>query len=133
VLVIDVDHFKAVNDAYGHAAGDAALLAVSALVTAAVRSYDTVARFGGEEFVVLLPGVGEEHVVTVAERIRHAVSELVVPIDFADDGRAIRDLSVSIGVAMYPTAGTVVDRLLHAADTALYSAKNTGRNKVVSF
>jgi len=57
----------------------------------------------------------------------------VVPVDFADDGRVIRDLSVSIGVAMYPTAGTVVDRLLHAADTALYSAKNSGRNRVVSF
>jgi diguanylate cyclase (GGDEF)-like protein len=133
VLMVDLDHFKQVNDTYGHLAGDLALKAVADTITAQVRSYDSVGRFGGEEFVVLLPGVGEDHVVTVAERIRRAVSELVVPVDFADDGRVIRDLSVSIGVAMYPTAGTVVDRLLHAADTALYSAKNTGRNKVVSF
>jgi len=133
VLMVDLDHFKQVNDTYGHLAGDLALKAVADTITAQVRSYDSVGRFGGEEFVVLLPGVGEEHVVAVAERIRHAVSELLVPVDFADDGRVIRDLSVSIGVAMYPNAGTVVDRLLHAADTALYSAKNTGRNKVVSF
>jgi diguanylate cyclase (GGDEF)-like protein len=133
VLMVDLDHFKQVNDTYGHLAGDLALKAVADTITAQVRSYDSVGRFGGEEFVVLLPGVGEAHVVTVAERIRHAVSELVVPVDFADDGRVIRDLSVSIGVAMYPTAGTVVDRLLHAADTALYSAKNSGRNRVVSF
>jgi diguanylate cyclase (GGDEF)-like protein len=133
VLMVDLDHFKQVNDTYGHLAGDLALKAVADTITAQVRSYDSVGRFGGEEFVVLLPGVGEAHVVTVAERIRHAVSELVVPVDFADDGRVIKDLSVSIGVAMYPTAGTVVDRLLHAADTALYSAKNSGRNRVVSF
>jgi diguanylate cyclase (GGDEF)-like protein len=133
VLMVDLDHFKQVNDTYGHLAGDLALKAVADAISAQVRSYDSVGRFGGEEFVVLLPGVGEEHVVAVAERIRHAVGELVVPVGFADDGRVITNLSVSIGVAMYPTAGTVVDRLLHAADTALYSAKNTGRNRVVSF
>ncbi|QUQ62315.1 GGDEF domain-containing protein [Kutzneria sp. CA-103260] len=133
VLMVDLDHFKQVNDTYGHLAGDLALKAVADTITAQVRSYDSVGRFGGEEFVVLLPGVGQTQVVAVAERIRRAVGELTVPIDFTDDGRVIRDLSVSIGVAMYPTAGTVVDRLLHAADTALYSAKNTGRNRVVSF
>jgi diguanylate cyclase (GGDEF)-like protein len=133
VLMVDLDHFKLVNDTYGHLAGDLALKAVADTITGQVRAYDSVGRFGGEEFVVLLPGVGETQVMAVAERIRHAVAELAVPIDFADDGRVITDLSVSIGVAMYPTAGTVVDRLLHAADTALYSAKNTGRNRVVSF
>ena len=131
VLMVDLDHFKQVNDTYGHLAGDMALKAVADTISAQVRSYDAVGRFGGEEFVVLLPGVGQEHVVSVAERIRRAVHELRVPVDF--DDRVIGDLSVSIGVAMYPSAGTVVDRLLHAADTALYSAKNTGRNKVVSY
>ena len=132
LLMLDLDHFKGVNDAYGHLAGDAVLKAVATAITDQVREYDSVGRFGGEEFVVLLPGVAEGDVLAVAERIRKAVTTLQIDV-VADDGMAaVSGLTVSIGVAVYPNAGTVVERLLHAADTALYQAKNTGRNKVVS-
>ncbi|WP_182837849.1 GGDEF domain-containing protein [Kutzneria viridogrisea] len=133
VLMVDLDHFKRVNDTYGHLAGDAALKAVAEAISGAVRAYDSVGRFGGEEFVVLLPGIGEAAVVAVAERIRQAVAGLVVQVPTGDRQRTVTGLSVSIGVAMYPAAGTVVDRLLHAADTALYEAKHTGRNRVLTW
>jgi diguanylate cyclase (GGDEF)-like protein len=130
VLMIDLDHFKRVNDTYGHLAGDAALKAVADTVRAEVRTYDSVGRFGGEEFVVLLPGIRDAHSVAIAERIREAVTRIEVRTPLED--ATIAGLSVSIGVASYPHAGTVLDRLLAAADQALYRAKYSGRNQVVS-
>jgi diguanylate cyclase (GGDEF)-like protein len=132
LLMLDLDHFKGVNDSYGHLAGDAVLKAVASAITDEVRDYDSVGRFGGEEFVVLLPRIPERDVLAVAERIRAAVMSLEIDVVTTDGVRAVTGLSVSIGVALYPTAGTIVERLLHAADSALYQAKNTGRNKVVS-
>jgi diguanylate cyclase (GGDEF)-like protein len=132
LLMLDLDHFKGVNDVYGHLAGDVVLKAVAAAITGEVREYDSVGRFGGEEFVVLLLGVGEREVLVIAERIRQAIARLDVDVVARDGITAVRGLSASIGVAQYPGAGTVLERLLHAADTALYQAKNTGRNKVVS-
>ncbi|MFD9890977.1 diguanylate cyclase [Amycolatopsis sp. NPDC059027] len=132
VLMLDLDHFKRVNDTYGHLAGDMVLKAVATTISEQVRDYDSVGRFGGEEFVVLLPGAPEPDVLTVAERIRHAVQELVVDVPGTEPSQEIRGLSASIGVAMYPAAGHAVERLLHVADSALYQAKNTGRNQVVS-
>ncbi|WP_439376999.1 diguanylate cyclase [Amycolatopsis lexingtonensis] len=128
LLMLDLDHFKQVNDTYGHLAGDAVLRAVAQAIISAVRGRgDAVGRFGGEEFVVLLPGISEPDIGAVAERIRRAVSALTVPAGQL----SITGQSVSIGSAVYPQAGTSLQRLLDAADTALYHAKATGRNKVV--
>jgi diguanylate cyclase (GGDEF)-like protein len=132
VLMVDLDHFKRVNDTYGHLAGDVVLKEVATTITAAVRDYDSVGRFGGEEFVVLLPDIAENHVVVVAERVREAIASLVVELEFDGEPAVISGLSASIGVATYPEAGTVVDRLVASADAALYQAKSSGRNKVVS-
>jgi diguanylate cyclase (GGDEF)-like protein len=128
LLMLDLDHFKQVNDTYGHLAGDAVLKAVAQSIISAVRGRgDAVGRFGGEEFVVLLPGIAQPDIGAVAERIRRAISALQVPAGQL----SITGLSVSIGIAVYPAAGASLQRLLDAADTALYHAKATGRNKVV--
>ncbi|MFL6143341.1 MAG: diguanylate cyclase [Labedaea sp.] len=133
VLMVDLDHFKRVNDTHGHLAGDSVLKAVGNLLRTEVRDYDVVGRFGGEEFAVLLPDITEEHAIAIAERIRTAVTKLEVDVEVEEDSVAlVTGLSVSIGVAICPDSGTVVDRLLLAADTALYKAKNDGRNTVVS-
>ena len=126
ILMIDIDHFKRINDTYGHLTGDVVLRAVADAVRREVRVYDSVGRFGGEEFVVLLPGIDHDHAVTVAERIRYAVTELAV----ADGETTIEDLSVSVGVALHPDAGGAVDEVLGAADRAVYLAKRSGRNRV---
>jgi diguanylate cyclase (GGDEF)-like protein len=128
LLMLDLDHFKQVNDTYGHLAGDAVLRAVAEAIIGAVRGRgDAVGRFGGEEFVVLLPGIAHPDIGAVAERIRRAIAALTVPAGQL----SITGLSTSIGMAVYPKAGTSLQRLLDAADTALYHAKATGRNKVV--
>lgn len=133
VLMVDLDHFKKVNDSHGHLAGDSVLKAVGTLLRAEVRDYDVVGRFGGEEFAVLLPDITENHAIAIAERIRKAVTELSVDVEIEDHRvTTVTGLSVSIGVAVCPDSGTVVDRLLLAADTALYKAKSDGRNMVVS-
>jgi diguanylate cyclase (GGDEF)-like protein len=131
LLMIDLDHFKKVNDTYGHVAGDAVLKAVADAISKEVRDYDSVGRFGGEEFVVLLPGMTERDGLGVAERIRHAVTQLVVEAPVEGQTTTIRNLSASIGVSTFPSAGDDVEPLLLAADAALYQAKNTGRNRVV--
>jgi diguanylate cyclase (GGDEF)-like protein len=129
LLMLDLDHFKQVNDTYGHLAGDAVLRAVAQTITTAVRSReDAVGRFGGEEFVVLLPAINQPETTAIAERIRQAIATLTVPLGQT----SITGLSVSIGVARYPRTGTTLQRLLDAADTALYNAKATGRNRVVN-
>jgi diguanylate cyclase (GGDEF)-like protein len=131
VLMIDLDFFKLINDAHGHLAGDTVLRAVAATIKSAVRDYDSVGRFGGEEFVVLLPDIGPAAVLTVAERIRSAIESLKVEYEDGTHLRVIDALSASIGVATYPDGGTAVERLLQAADKALYRAKDAGRNRVV--
>ncbi|MCR6484636.1 GGDEF domain-containing protein [Amycolatopsis sp. OK19-0408] len=131
VLMIDLDYFKLINDEHGHLAGDTVLRAVAAAIKSAVRDYDSVGRFGGEEFVVLLPDIGPAAVLAVAERIRSAIETLKVEYEDGVSVRVIDALSASIGVATYPDGGTAVDRLLQAADKALYRAKDAGRNQVV--
>ncbi|QUQ70218.1 diguanylate cyclase [Kutzneria sp. CA-103260] len=133
VLMVDLDHFKKVNDTYGHVAGDAVLKAVADAISGEVRDYDSVGRFGGEEFVVLLPGMDEDDGIGVAERIRHAVTQLVVEAPVEGRTTLIRNLSASIGVSTFPAAGDDIEPLLLAADAALYEAKNTGRNRVVGW
>jgi diguanylate cyclase (GGDEF)-like protein len=132
VLMVDLDHFKRINDKYGHLAGDAVLKAVATTIKNEVRAYDSVGRFGGEEFVVFLPDLTETPAIDIAERIRKAIAELKVEFTDGESHHVMNDLSASIGVATYPDAGTALDRLLHAADRALYFAKRTGRNKVVN-
>lgn len=135
LVVLDLDHFKRINDSYGHPAGDAVLVQVADRVRHAVRDSDIVARYGGEEFVCLLPGAGEEAAVEVAERIRRCVRR--TPIRTAP-GRDVT-VTVSLGLAVAPSAATSdvpgdidVERLVAAADRVLYEAKSGGRDRVVS-
>ena len=135
VLILDLDHFKIVNDTHGHLAGDDVLAAVARELRAGVRDRDVVGRFGGEEFVVLLPDLpvgraGRHELWRVAERLRDRVSRLDVGVDTPGGLRTITGLSVSIGGATVPTDGTTLDEVLRAADTSLYAAKGAGRNAV---
>lgn len=128
VLMLDVDHFKQFNDTYGHPQGDACLKSVaSVLAGAAARSGDLVSRYGGEEFVLVLPGATEEGAMVVAERIRVAVAGLRIPnAASAHDGM----LTVSIGVATGDPSHVAQEELIQRADEALYVAKHGGRNRV---
>jgi diguanylate cyclase (GGDEF)-like protein len=130
LVMFDIDHFKSVNDEYGHQAGDAVLEQFSALLREEAREIDRLGRYGGEEFVMLLPGTVLDAAVTFAERIRHDVEQHTFTLD---DGRIIHR-TVSGGVAAWPHP-RVEDQeaLLKAADEALYVAKETGRNRVVRF
>lgn len=133
VLVMDLDHFKDVNDHHGHIAGDIVLGAVADGLQDEVRDHDLVGRFGGEEFVVLLAGVdgaGNDDVLAIAERIRLRVAALRVEIPTPDGPLTVAGLTASIGAAVYPGHGEDVGALMQAADTALYAAKRAGRNTV---
>jgi diguanylate cyclase (GGDEF)-like protein len=132
ILFVDLDKFKRVNDMHGHLVGDDVLRAVAARIRETVREYDSVGRWGGEEYAVLLPHMPPDEGLAVAERIRQAVATLAVPVSVAGHTSVIDGLSVSIGVAAYPTAGTAVELLIAAADRAMYVAKENGRNRVVS-
>jgi two-component system cell cycle response regulator len=128
VLMLDVDHFKTVNDRYGHPAGDAALRLVAELLRQRTRVFDSVARYGGEEFVVVMPGVTTQEAMLAAERLREAVLQL----RFVPAPDIAHRLTVSIGVAvcLAPVPGASPESLIQAADVALYDAKGRGRNRV---
>ncbi len=129
LLLIDIDHFKRVNDNYGHLVGDDVLTDVGRLLQSAVRSVDVVARYGGEEFVIVLPETGGPGATIFAERVR----EIVEQHRFAYNGTSELQLTASIGVASYPSPGVEsVEELLSRADQALYRAKAEGRNRVRS-
>jgi diguanylate cyclase (GGDEF)-like protein len=133
VLVLDLDHFKNVNDTHGHLAGDRVLAAVAGALRAEVRDRDLVGRFGGEEFVVMLAGAdgdGAAEVEAVAERIRRRVADLRVEMPTPDGPLTVHGLTVSIGVALSPDEGADLRTLLQIADAALYAAKRAGRNAV---
>ncbi len=135
VLVVDLDHFKQVNDRHGHLAGDHVLAAVAQALRAEVRERDLVGRFGGEEFVVLLAGGptgddGTAELTAVAERIRLRIAGLYVEVPTPDGPLTVTDLSASVGAAFSPQHGTELRELLQVADTALYAAKRAGRNAV---
>lgn len=125
ILVIDVDHFKSVNDTYGHAGGDEALKCIAATLEKTAGSSATVARFGGEEFCAFVPLADEFEGLKLGEQIRRQVGG----IEFSPNG-ARRRLTVSIGVARY-RPGESVEQAISAADAALYEAKRAGRNRVV--
>lgn len=128
VTLLDVDHFKQVNDRYGHAAGDSVLAAVSRLMSSIVRSCDVVARWGGEEFVVALPSTSLEGAMLVADRIRAALE--VHPIADPNGGQVLT-VTASFGVAELE-AGETLEQVVDRADRAMYAAKSAGRNRVLS-
>ena len=131
VLIIDLDHFKAVNDIHGHLAGDTVLREIGKCLTRELRDYDTIGRFGGEEFVAILPGVAAAGAMEIAERVRQRIAELRTSALIATNATdADAPLSASIGVACYPQHGSEIDQLLRAADAGLYRAKRGGRNRV---
>jgi diguanylate cyclase (GGDEF)-like protein len=126
VLMLDVDHFKLVNDKFGHEAGDTVLREVANCFLECVRLEDIVCRFGGEEFVVILPEISEKLATERAEKIRRAVANLKTQFK----QHSLSRISVSVGLAMYPDPATTADELLQMADKALYDAKHSGRNQL---
>ncbi len=129
VALVDIDHFKAVNDTYGHLIGDKALRAVTDSLRSQLRGYDLAGRFGGEEFAVLLPQAREQDALNVAERLRSHIAGLSVPVDDEDESAGCVTLTISVGVASLDGESRELTDLLAAADAALYHAKETGRNK----
>ncbi|HUL56216.1 MAG TPA: diguanylate cyclase, partial [Usitatibacter sp.] len=125
VFFLDIDHFKSINDTYGHAAGDAVLIAVSQRIASQLRASDVVGRWGGEEFVALLPGASPEIARAMGERIRRAIEAEPVIVE---DARVA--VTVSVGVAMLDASNKDSADLVHLADEALYRAKEKGRNRV---
>ncbi|HWH31499.1 MAG TPA: sensor domain-containing diguanylate cyclase, partial [Egibacteraceae bacterium] len=133
LLICDLDHFKSVNDEFGHQVGDDVLVEVAARLRDATRVPDVVARYGGEEFVVLLPGTDPEGAAATAERIRAAVADVPVTTSaIRRDGHPLElQVTCSVGVATHPRDGRTVAALLRSADAAMYNAKRGGRNRVV--
>ncbi|MEI6984609.1 MAG: PleD family two-component system response regulator [Rhodospirillaceae bacterium] len=129
VLIFDIDHFKLVNDTYGHDIGDEVLCEIAVRTNRHLRSFDLVARFGGEEFVVILPDTDGEAALIIAERLRLSIGgtpfTITAPI-------GVISVAVSVGVAVGGRVGDTVENLIKRADTALYEAKRSGRNRVVA-
>jgi diguanylate cyclase (GGDEF)-like protein len=130
VAIIDIDHFKAVNDTYGHLAGDRVLRAIADRFKAQLREGDLIGRFGGEEFAVLLPHTAATEAGRVAERLRGRIADEPIAVGDGRDTGVLVDITVSVGVAELAEAGQDLDELLAAADAALYQAKDAGRNRI---
>jgi diguanylate cyclase (GGDEF)-like protein len=129
LALVDIDHFKAVNDTYGHLVGDKTLRAVTDALRSQLRSYDLAGRFGGEEFAILLPHARGDDALHVAERLRAHIAGMSIPIgDDPERGPAVR-VTISVGVASLDGTSRELTDMLAAADAALYYAKETGRNK----
>lgn len=128
VLMMDIDHFKHFNDTFGHEAGDYVLREVAEVFRGAVRAEDIICRYGGEEFVLILPDTRMDLALTRAEDIRRRIQEMQLRFR----GECLRETTISIGISVYPEGGNSLIELLRNADRALYAAKNRGRNCVVS-
>lgn len=127
LLALDIDHFKRINDQFGHAAGDDVLKAVAQTVLAQLRPTELVGRWGGEEFMVLLPATGSAQAFAIAERIRLAVANLRVSTADITIGATL-----SVGLAEFPTDGPQLDQVFNTADERMYDAKHQGRNRIVA-
>ncbi|PYP89750.1 MAG: hypothetical protein DMG65_13005 [Candidatus Angelobacter sp. Gp1-AA117] len=130
LLMIDIDHFKQLNDTFGHHVGDQVLRDVASILMKDMREVDTVARYGGEEFVIILPETTESGARYVAQRLRRAVEQAKF---FAGSPQAIQHLTISIGIAVYDADAQFKRDLIEFADAALYSAKHGGRNQVLCY
>jgi two-component system cell cycle response regulator len=128
LVMIDIDHFKSINDRIGHLAGDAVLRQLSAVLTERVRSGDTLGRIGGEEFALLMPETAHEDAADISERLRQAVAGHVFRLD---QGEPL-EVTVSMGLAGWDAGMESMSDLLRAADQCLYRAKEQGRNRVCS-
>ncbi len=128
VMMLDVDHFKKVNDSYGHPGGDAVLKGLAALLLDVLRATDVACRYGGEEFLLLLPGMPPDIALVRANQWRSAFADATVSLDGVD-----MKATLSVGIAVYPTHGETITELTHCADLALYRAKAQGRNRVVLY
>ncbi|MCL1471752.1 diguanylate cyclase [Argonema antarcticum] len=128
LLMLDLDHFKQINDIYGHAVGDEVLIAMTKVVQYCLREVDFWGRFGGEEFVVILPETNLDAAVDVAERIRQNLEKTAISVE----GEQVK-ITVSIGVSSYQLDDQKIDVVLQRADKALYEAKNQGRNRIALF
>lgn len=126
LAMIDIDHFKPINDNFGHAVGDAVLMAIGAACRSAVRNEDVIGRLGGEEFAMLMPLTDQETAYRIVDRLREAVAAIAIP---TSDGRSV-SVTISVGMAMFADQQQI-DRLLLDADRALYLAKERGRNRIV--
>ncbi len=125
VLVLDIDRFKTINDAHGHAVGDTVIKGVARLCRQQGRDSDLVARFGGEEFVVLLPGCPGPAAAARADRLRRLIAETPISTKVGPVS-----VTVSIGIALFSAPGEAVNKVIDRADQALYHAKRNGRNRV---
>jgi len=125
LIMLDIDNFKLINDRYSHSVGDQALIAITHLISENARKGDIPCRYGGEEFVLLLPGTTQEHACEVAERIRAAVGSLTIPV-----GSDHFSVTVSLGVAQLDLMDANLESLIDRADQALLRAKATGKNRV---
>ena len=130
ILMMDLDNFKEVNDTHGHMAGDAVLKAVAACLSGSIRREDVAARYGGEEFALFLPERDSKGALSIAERIRSAVQQLQVP---SGEGEVLLRVTISVGLASYPSDGEQHHLVLERADAALYEAKRGGKNRVQAF
>jgi diguanylate cyclase (GGDEF)-like protein len=124
IIMADVDHFKSVNDDFGHASGDMVLRTAASEIAAALRPYDSVGRYGGEEFLVVAPACTASQTRELAERVRDQIENRVIVVK----GKPVK-ITLSMGIAAGSFA-MVTESLLHSADTALYDAKSKGRNRV---
>lgn len=129
-LMIDIDHFKRINDSHGHAFGDKVLQAVATVAQDTLRDVDMLARYGGEEFLALLPETGPAEALRVSERVRRGIEQLKLSAEVMGDAQRVR-CTASIGLATFPVPSIdSAEALLRAADDALYTAKEGGRNRV---
>lgn len=127
VIMADLDNLREINNAHGHLAGDAVLQGVANIIRGSVRNFDVPARFGGEEFTLLLPETDQQEALAVAERIRSATEKASFQVATGDIPVSA---TISLGVAVFPTHARTANELLHRADTAMYDAKMRGRNQV---
>ncbi len=127
LMMIDIDHFKRFNDLHGHEVGDMVLREVAQVLQSQTRGSDVAARYGGEEFTIVMADITSDQAMERAQRVREAVEKLVL----RPSGKEVGTVTISIGLAQFPTHGNTVEDLLLAADKALYEAKHAGRNRVV--
>jgi len=129
IIMLDIDHFKKVNDTYGHLIGDNVLKMLSKLLNDYIKGKDIAARFGGEEFIIALPATPLEGAYILAEQIRSSLSKMNLRIK--DTGKSMGNITISLGIALY-MGNESIEAVIKRADDALYQAKNTGRNRTVT-